>query len=72
MSTESPPPESPPTDPLPSEFLYGFKYCPHKIAHGNTCGIYHSGLGSGNRSTCACPPGLRSEGSVSKTSLSGV
>ncbi|KAF7939574.1 hypothetical protein EAE99_001379 [Botrytis elliptica] len=48
MSTESQPPE----------FLYGFKHCPHKVAHGNSCGVYHSGLGSGNRSTCACPPGL--------------
>ncbi|CCD46259.1 predicted protein [Botrytis cinerea T4] len=48
MSTESP----------PTKFLYGFKYCPHKIAHTNSCGIYHSGLGSGNRSSCPCPPGL--------------
>ncbi|QSZ33703.1 hypothetical protein DSL72_005274 [Monilinia vaccinii-corymbosi] len=42
----------------PTLFLYGFKHCPHLVAHGPTCGLYHSGLGAGNRTTCACPPGL--------------
>lgn len=41
-----------------TEHLYGFKHCPHKVAYSNSCGIYHSGLGAGSRTTCACPPRL--------------
>ncbi|KAF7872435.1 hypothetical protein EAF04_003356 [Stromatinia cepivora] len=46
------------TDSSSREFLYRFKCCPHKVAHSKGYGIYHSGPGAGNETSCPCPTGL--------------